>query len=133
MRRIFGIINSILNVKSLCLAIWLLGRLSDKESACQCRRCRRHRFSPQAGKIPWRRKWQPALVFLPGEFYGEEPGGLQFMGLQGSDTIQHSLSFCFSKIIKMPLWLYSYNILVFFNNVGKAVRMQVSQLEIQSD
>ena len=22
------------------------------------------------GKIPWRRKWQPTPIFLPGEFYG---------------------------------------------------------------
>ena len=26
---------------------------------------------PLVGKIPWRRKWQPTPVFLPGEFYGE--------------------------------------------------------------
>ena len=41
--------------------------LSGEESAYQCRRCRRHRFSPWVRKIPWRRKWQPTLVFLPGE------------------------------------------------------------------
>ena len=28
-------------------------------------------FSPWAGKIPWRRKWQPTPVFLPGEFHGQ--------------------------------------------------------------
>ena len=34
------------------------------------------------GKIPWRRKWKPTLVFLPGESpWTEEPGGLQSMGL----------------------------------------------------
>ena len=35
-----------------------------KESTCQCRR---RRFDPRVGKIPWRRKQQPTLVFLPGE------------------------------------------------------------------
>ena len=25
----------------------------------------------QVGKIPWRRKWQPIAVFLPGKFYGQ--------------------------------------------------------------
>ena len=30
---------------------------SDKESACQCRRCKRHGFDPWIGKIPWSRKW----------------------------------------------------------------------------
>ena len=28
---------------------------------------RRPRFDPWVGKIPWRREWQPTLVFLPGE------------------------------------------------------------------
>ena len=32
-------------------------------------------------KIPWRRAWQPTLVFLPGESpWIEEPGRLQSMG-----------------------------------------------------
>ena len=35
------------------------------------------------GKIPWRRAWQPTLVFLPGESpWTEEPGGLQSMESQ---------------------------------------------------
>ena len=25
----------------------------------------------QVRKIPWRRKWQPTPVFLPGEFHGQ--------------------------------------------------------------
>ena len=33
--------------------------LSGKESACQCRRCRRCVFDPWVRKIPWSRKWQP--------------------------------------------------------------------------
>ena len=31
----------------------------------------RHRFDPWVGKIPWRRAWQPAPVFLPGESQGQ--------------------------------------------------------------
>ena len=46
-------------------------RLSGKESACQCRRLRRHGFDPQIRKVPWRRNWQPTLVFLPGKSYGQ--------------------------------------------------------------
>ena len=33
-------------------------------NACQCRR---QRFHPWVRNIPWRSKWQPTLVFLPGE------------------------------------------------------------------
>ena len=28
-------------------------------------------FTPWVGKIPWRRKWQPTPVFLPGEAHGQ--------------------------------------------------------------
>ena len=42
-----------------------------KESACHCRRCKRHRFDPWVRTIPWNRKWQPAPVFLPGKFHGQ--------------------------------------------------------------
>ena len=37
--------------------------LSGKESTCQCRCV----FDLWSGKIPWRRKWQPTLVFSPGK------------------------------------------------------------------
>ena len=57
--------------------------LSDKESACQCKRLRRQAFDPWVGKIPWRREWQPTPVFLPGKIpWTEESGGLQSMGSQ---------------------------------------------------
>jgi len=32
---------------------------------------RRCRFDPWVEKIPWRRKWQPTPVFLPGESHGQ--------------------------------------------------------------
>ena len=38
---------------------------AGKEPTCQGRRCKRHKFNPWVRKIPWRRKWQPAPVFLP--------------------------------------------------------------------
>ena len=33
--------------------------------------CGRPRFQPWNGKIPWRRKWQPIPVFLPGKVHGQ--------------------------------------------------------------
>ena len=48
-----------------------------KESACQCQAHKRCGLDPWVSKMPWRRKWQPTPVFLPGELHGpEEPGGL---------------------------------------------------------
>jgi len=53
----------------------MIGRLprwlGGKESICQCRRCREHRFDPWVGKIPWRKKWQPTPVFLLGKSHGQ--------------------------------------------------------------
>ena len=68
--------------------MWLPGGLSSKESACQCRRCRRCGFNPWAA-IPWRRKWQPLPVFLPGEFHGQRSlEGYNLWGRKESDTTE---------------------------------------------
>ena len=45
---------------------WFL-RWHSEKSIYQCRRCK---FDPWVGKIPWRRKWLPTPVFLPGESHG---------------------------------------------------------------
>ena len=72
-----------LNLASSNRTVYFPGTSDGKESACQCRRHKKHRFDPWVGKIPWRRKWQPTPVFLPGESpWTEEPSGLQSMGLQ---------------------------------------------------
>ena len=55
----------------LMLQSGIPGGASGKESACQCWRRKRNRFNPWVRKIPWRRKWQPTPVFLPGESHGQ--------------------------------------------------------------
>jgi len=57
---------------------------SGKEPAYQCRR---PGFNPRVRKTPWKRAWQATPGFLPGESaWTEEPGGLQSMGSQKSQT-----------------------------------------------
>ena len=52
-----------------------------------CLQCRRSRFDPWVGKIPWRRKWQPTPAFLPGEFQGQRSlAGYSPRGHKESDT-----------------------------------------------
>ena len=59
---------------------WLIG----KESACQRKRCG---FDPWVRKIPWRRKWQPIPVFLPGKFDGQRSlAGYSPQGHKKSNT-----------------------------------------------
>ena len=44
------------------------GGTSGKEATWQCRR---QGFDPWDEKIPWKRKWEPTPVFLPGESHGQ--------------------------------------------------------------
>ena len=70
----------------VCVCVDFPGGASGKEPASQCRRRKRPRFNPWVGKIPWRRAWQPTLVFLPGEFpWTGEPGRLQSIVSTESD------------------------------------------------
>ena len=86
---------------SICLAWERIGLprcLSARESPCRSRRsrtCRRSGFHPCVRNIPWRRKWQPTPVFLPGESQGQRSlAGYSPLGLQrvGHDwATEHTL------------------------------------------
>jgi len=52
----------------LGLPWWLGGKKKKQKTTCQCRK---RRFNPWVGKIPWRRVWLPTPVFLPGESHGQ--------------------------------------------------------------
>ena len=73
---------------------------SGKESTCQCRRCKRHGLDPWVRKIPWRRKWQPTPVFLPGESHerrslvGYSPRGCKESDMTERLTLSLSLHRC---------------------------------------
>ena len=47
-------------------------------------------FNPWVGEIPWRRKWQPTAVFLPGKFHGQRSlVGYSPQGHEESDTTEY--------------------------------------------
>ena len=83
-------IESVMSLASPVLAGRFFGFprwLSGKESTCQCRRSRRHRFKSCVRKSPWRRKWQPIPVFLPGKAHGQRSlAGYSKWGRKDSDT-----------------------------------------------
>ena len=78
--------------------------------------CRRPGFSPCIGKIPWRRKWQPIPVLLPGKSHGcRSLAGYSPWGRKESYTTErlHFLFFvrfihiivCSCKLfLFIPLW-----------------------------
>ena len=88
--------------------------LTSKESTCQGGRRRRHGFDPWVRKIPWRRKWQPTPVLLPGESNGQRsladfrPWGHKRNWTWLSDyttTITHgSRNTCFPPRASVPGW-----------------------------
>ena len=53
------------------------GGASGKEPACQCRGRKRPGLDYWVGKVPWRRKWQPAPVLAWRIPWRGEPGGLR--------------------------------------------------------
>ena len=54
-----------------------------------CLQCRRPWFDPWIRKIPWRRKWPPTPVLLPGESHGQRSlEGYRPWGRQESDTTE---------------------------------------------
>ena len=60
----------------LVIVRYMYGGASGKELTCQCRRCKKFRFSHWVRKTPWRRKWQPTPEwqpnpFLPGKSHGQ--------------------------------------------------------------
>ena len=64
---------------------------AGKEPTCQCRTHKRHEFDPWVGKIPWRRKWQPTPVFLPGKFLGQRRlADYSPWGHKESDMTEHA-------------------------------------------
>ena len=78
------------------------GGASGKESACQCRRCKRHGFNPWIGMIPWSRKWQPAPV----KFYGlRSRAGSSSWGCRVGKTEWLSTH----KLIHSSPFLFCYN------------------------
>ena len=73
---------------------------ASKESTCPCRRYRRCRFDPWVRRSPWSRKWQPILVFLPGESHGQRsPEGYSPWGRKESDMTEWlTRSFTFIEV-----------------------------------
>ena len=63
--------------------------LVAQRSKSVCLQCGRPGFDPWVWKIPWRGKWQPTSVFLPGESHGwRSLVGYSPWGCKESDTTE---------------------------------------------
>ena len=111
------------------------GGASDKELACQCRR---HGFNSWVRKIPWRRKWQPTPVFLPGDSHGQKSlAGYSTRGLKELDTTEqlhftsrHHQACSQNKGLSRASWLWT-SPLPAGDRQARAVRARRGQLQTQ--
>ena len=85
---------------------------SDGKSICL--QCGRPRFDPWVRKTPWRRKWQPTPILLPGKSLGRRSlVDCSPWGRKVSDTIErlHSLHFL-KEFLCFPILLFLRDITV---------------------
>ena len=78
--------------------------VTQSENTYYLVQCRRPRFDPCIGNIPWRRKWQPTPVFLPGKPHGRRSlTGHSPWGRKESDMTErlHFLSVPFILFFKI--------------------------------
>ena len=87
----------------LGLSCWLQLVENPSCSARDCLQCKRFWFNPWDGKVPWRRKWQPAAVFLPGKSHGQRsqadscPWGLKIVGHDLATNAPPVLNYCWGN------------------------------------
>ena len=78
---------------------WMGSKASSKEPACQWSRRQRRGFDPWVRKIPWRKRWQPPQVFLPGESYGQR----RLLASHRPQSVRHDRSNLAFKWIEMAV------------------------------
>ena len=84
---------------------------SSKESACQFRRHKRCSVDPWVRKILWNRKWQSALVFMPGKFHGQRSlAGYSPLGHKELDIIEYAHIHTYLKKLKKKILERKYKV-----------------------
>ena len=92
---------------------------NDKESACQHRR---HEFDPWVRKIPWRKKWQPTPIFLPGKSHRQRslaccsPWGCKESDTAEQLTLPKVLTDFWNKKQLLIVWSITYFLNKMTNN-----------------
>ena len=87
----------------------------------QCRKCKGPGFNPWVGKIPWRRKWKPTPVLLPGKFHGKRSlVGYSSWGRKELETTKHIIILNFPDVSDSKASAYNAKDLVSTPELGKS-------------
>ena len=73
-------------VKDSCYRGRRASQVAHWKNPLEWRRLKRCHFSPQVGKIPWRKKWQLAPGFLPGKYHEQKDWWVAARGAGKSQT-----------------------------------------------
>ena len=84
-------------------AVWWFPDGSRGRVLLQCRRCS---FYAWFGKTPWRKKWQPTPVFLPGKFHGQRSLVGYSQGVTESQTGLSTLARTHASLMKRLPWSF---------------------------
>ena len=86
------------------ITLGLPGSTSGKEPTCQCRRYKRCRSDLWVERTPWRKKWQPTPVFLPGEAHGQRSlVGYSPWGWKDSDMTERQYTHAIQILLTLSL------------------------------
>ena len=104
----------------VCVCVGFPRWLNGKESARQCRRHKRHGFSPWVRKKPWRRKQQLKPVFLPVKSHGQKIlVGYSPWNRQELDTTERlNVCVCFNVLGKL---INHSNLIIVCNQVPLSI------------
>ena len=107
-------------------------------------KCRTHAFDTWIGKIPWRRKWPPTPIFLPGESHGQRslancsPWDLKELDtrqwqptpvlLPGKSHVRRSLVGCSPWVSKSRTRLSNFTLTLHFHALEKEMATRSSAL-----
>ena len=101
------LLGMLLPSRPLCSAL-LPEILSGSSQVAQWQRIHlqqgRCEFDPWIRKIPWRRKWQPTPVFLPGEFHGQR--NLVGCSQWGHNRVKQNLVTKYPSIYLSSIYLF---------------------------
>ena len=94
-------------------------------------------IDPQAGKIPWRRKWQPTPVFLPAESHGQRslagysPWGFKESEMTERPTLTMHSTVPGAKKMEETQYLSSEGLHVIQIHPNADTRVQAIQMELK--
>ena len=77
------------------------------------RTCRRPQFDPWVGKIPWRRKWQPTPVYLPGKISWTEVGWSPWGCKESGRAEWLAVTYILFLVVATPIYTFTNSVLGF--------------------